>query len=308
MKIFFTGGTGFVGAYLTRRLAQQGHEITILTRSSGAQGRSSGEISFVTGDPLKPGNWQQMLFDHDAIINLAGGSIFRRWTKKARKTIRDSRILVTRHVVDALTDDSLEAKTRVLISASAVGYYGSSHKDDEIDESSPSGNDFLAELARDWESEACKGESAGLRVVTTRFGVVLGRNGGALKQMLPAFRKGLGSPLGSGKQWFPWIHEEDLFNIMTFLLNKDTLSGPVNCTAPNPVTNREMSKSLAKTLHRPLLPSVPGFVIKTALGEFGNVLLKGQRVIPKRLLENGFSFSFPTLPEALDDLLAKSRK
>jgi uncharacterized protein (TIGR01777 family) len=304
MRIFFTGGTGFVGTYLTEGLAKWGHEITILTRSKVKSRKMPPGCSFLQGDPKEPGIWQEELLEHDAVINLAGASIFKRWSRRARKIIRDSRVLTTRSVVEALAKG--DGKGKVLVSTSAVGYYGSRDDDVILDENSPPGNDFLADLGCEWESEARRAEEFGVRVALARFGIVLGRTGGALKQMLPVFRKGLGSPLGSGKQWFPWIHEADLLNIMVFLLEKEHLSGPVNCTAPNAVTNREMSRTLARVLHRPLMPSVPGFLIKTVLGEFGNVILKGQRVIPKRLLDEGFSFQFPTLPEALKDLLQRS--
>jgi uncharacterized protein (TIGR01777 family) len=185
-----------------------------------------------------------------------------------------------------------------------VGYYGF-HGDEALDEAGYPGHDFLAELATDWEASAREAEAHGARVVLCRFGIVLGRRGGALGQMLPFFRKYMGSPLGHGKQWFSWIHEADLVKIPLFLIEKKDLTGPVNCTAPHPVTNRELTRVLGEVLDRPtFLPPVPGFVIKLIMGEFGSVLLKGQRVLPGRLLEAGFQFQFPHLREALQDLLA----
>lgn len=303
MKIFFTGGTGFVGTYLSRNLALKGHQITILTRSSEKKQPPPSGISFFEGDPNKPGNWYQNLLEHDAVINLAGASIFTRWSDKTRKIIRESRLVTTRNIVDALAEGAKDGKTRVLINTSAVGYYGGRDDDVVLDESSPPGHDFLAELSKAWEAEAQRAEQFGVRVARTRFGIVLGRNGGALEQMASAFRKWLGSPLGSGKQWFSWIHEEDLLNIMEFLLENQRLSGPVNCTAPHPVRNRELSEILADVLRKPLMPAVPAFLIRTVLGEFGNVILKGQRALPKRLLDEGFSFKFAQLRPALEDLL-----
>ena len=300
MKIFFTGGTGFVGSYWVPRLAEEGHEITVLTRSRrGPSGRP--EVRFLQGDPLRPGEWQKEAAGHEAVINLAGSSIFTRWTRRARRMIRDSRIEATRRVVEALSRE--EASCRVLLSASAVGYYGGREDDLILDEDGPAGNDFLAELARDWEAEALKAETSSVRVAIVRLGIVLGRNGGALQQMAPIFRKCLGSPLGNGDQWLPWIHEDDFYRMGRFALETDGLSGPFNATAPHPARNREFSKTLASVVHRPLLPSVPGFLIRTVLGEFGDVLLKGQRAVPKRFSEHGFRFGFPELQPALEDLL-----
>jgi len=169
---------------------------------------------------------------------------------------------------------------------------------------SPGGNDFLASITREWEAAALEAERHGIRVLLCRFGIVLGSRGGALNQMVPLFKKGLGSPLGSGKQWFSWIHEQDLVNVYLFLLEQKNISGPINCTAPQPIRNREFTKTLGKTLGRPtFMPAVPGFVIKLKMGEFGSVLLNGQKVLPKRLLDMGFSFQFSNIDEALEDLL-----
>jgi hypothetical protein len=301
MKIFFTGGTGFVGSHISHFLARRGHEVTILSRSA-SRGADKPGLRFVQGDSMKPGPWQEFVAGHDAVVNLAGASIFTPWTSRARRMIVDSRVLTTRNVVDAMTG---APEGKVLVSTSAVGYYGGRLDDTVLDEESPPGNDFLSELGIQWEAEALRARERGVRVAICRFGIVMGRNGGALAKMAPAFKRFLGSPLGSGRQWFPWIHEEDLAEIMAFVLGNPDLSGPVNCVAPNPVRNREMTEILARVLHRPLiLPSVPGFVLKAAMGDFGDVLLKGQRVIPRRLQEAGFLFRFPTFQEALEDLLA----
>lgn len=301
MKIFLTGGTGFVGSHLTTFLVGRGHEITILSRS-GSRGAGKPGVAFVQGDSMHPGPWQESLAQHDAVINLAGSSIFTPWTAKARRMIMDSRILTTRHVVDALSGAS---DGKVLISTSAVGYYGGQLDDRILDEDSPPGDDFLAEVGVQWEAEALRAADFGVRVAICRIGIVMGRGGGALDKMVPAFKRFVGSPLGSGKQWFPWIHLQDLIDIMAFLLQHPDISGPVNCVAPNPVRNKEMTEILANVLHRPLImPSVPSFVLRTILGDFGDVLLKGQRVIPRALQEAGFRFRFPTFREAMNDLLA----
>lgn len=301
MKIFMTGGTGFVGSYLTKMFTENGHEVTVLTRSARKGGELPSGVFFLEGDPKQTGVWQEKVAEHDAVINLAGTSIFTVWTAKNRQKILESRVQTTRSIVDALAKAS--AKDLTLISASAVGYYGGRTDDKVLDEESPPGDDFLTEVSLKWEAEAKKAEDLGARVVITRFGIVLGKDGGALSKMLPPFKKCLGSPLGSGKQWFSWIHEQDLAAIMLFLLDNKVITGPVNCTAPEPVTNKELTKTLSNVLGCPaFMPSVPGFVLKALLGEFGDVVLKGQRVVPKKLLQEGFKFQFPTLREALLDL------
>jgi len=301
MKVFITGGTGFVGGNLTQRLIQLGHEVTVITRSAEKSRTLLPGASFVEGNPTSSGLWQEAAPKHDVIINLAGRSIFTYWTGKARREIIDSRVSITRNIVDALQG---APERTLLISASAIGYYGSWQDDRTLDESSPPGDDFLAEVGKRWEAEARRAEQSGIRVVRCRFGIILGKNGGAIEKMIPAFRYCLGSPLGSGKQWFSWIHLEDILGIMVFLMENKKLAGAVNATAPHPVRNRELTETLAKVLRRPLiLPAVPGFLLRTALGEFGNVLLEGQRVVPKRLLEAGYRFRFATLEEALRDII-----
>jgi len=301
MRVFITGGTGFVGRNLVRRLVDLGHEVTVITRSAATSRTLSPGVSLVEGNPSIPGPWQESVPGHEVIINLAGRSIFTLWTRKARREIIDSRVLITRNVVDALQSAQ---KGTLLISTSAVGYYGSTKDDRELHESSPPGDGFLAEVGKVWEAEARRAEQFGVRAVICRFGVVLGRNGGALEQMVPAFRYWLGSPLGSGKQWFSWIHLDDILGIMGFLMENKELSGAINATAPHPVRNKELTETLAKVLRRPLiLPAVPGFLLGILLGEFGSVLLEGQRVIPRRLLDAGYRFRFATLEDALQDLV-----
>jgi uncharacterized protein len=301
MKVFITGGTGFVGSTLTRELTRLGHEVTLLTRSAPKDRLPPPGAGFLVGDPNQPGPWQRAAAQCEVIINLVGSSIFTYWSASAKQRIRDSRIGTTHHLVDAL--EARRGQDTLLISTSAVGYYGGREDDRMLDEDSPPGNDFLARLSQDWEAEARRAESFGVRVACCRFGIVLGKRGGALAQMLPAFRYWLGSELGSGRQWFSWIHEQDLVDSVLFLIGRPGISGPVNATAPFAVRNRELTRVLAKTLRKPLvLPAAPGFVIRMVLGEFGDVLLKGQRVYPKRLLSEGFEFRFPALPEALADL------
>ncbi len=301
MKILITGGTGFVGGQLTSRLIQEGHEVTILTRSlKGAKEAPSG-ISYLEGDPTKKGPWQGAIQNHDAVINLAGASIFSKWTAEHKKAIRESRVNTTRNIVEGIPSRSERPFT--LFSTSAVGYYGFCG-DEELTEESPPGNDFLAHIAVEWEGEALKAREKGARVVITRFGIVLGEKGGALGQMIPLFKKYIGGPIGSGKQWFSWVHIKDLAEAFAFLLKHPEISGPVNLCSPNPVRNRELARSLGKALHRPSFMPAPGFMIKLVLGEFGSVILEGQRVIPKKLLERGFVFRYADIDKALQSIVA----
>jgi uncharacterized protein (TIGR01777 family) len=302
MKILITGGTGFVGTQLTSRLVQDGHEVTILTRSlKGAKGSSPG-ISYLEGDPTKKGPWQEAIKNHDAIINLAGASIFSKWTDEHKKAIRESRVSTTQNIVEGIPSDP--SKKMTLFSTSAVGYYGF-HGDEELVEESPPGNDFLARIATEWEGEALKAKEKGAWVVITRFGIVLGEKGGALSQMIPLFKKYIGGPIGSGRQWFSWVHIKDLAGAFAFLIKHPEISGPVNACSPNPVRNRDLAKALGKALHRPSFIRAPGFMVKFVLGEFGSVILEGQRVIPRRLLESGFVFQSPDIEKALQSIVGQ---
>jgi uncharacterized protein (TIGR01777 family) len=301
MRILITGGTGFVGSGLTLAFTQPGHHVTVLTRGGIRHDRPLPEgASYLQGDPAEEGKWQDAVPGHEVVVNLAGSSIFRRWSDRTKESIRGSRMSTTQNIVKALSGS--RGETRILFSTSAVGYYGP-HGEEELNEESPPGDDFLARLALDWERAATRAEEYGVRVVLMRFGIVLGRDGGALKQMIPWFKWGLGSPMGTGKQWFSWIHETDLSRIYLFLVEREDVSGPINCTSPRPLRNEELTAALGKALGRPtFLPAVPGWVLKMMLGEFGSVLLTGQKVLPKKLQELGFHFLYPGMDEALQDL------
>ncbi|HTZ38841.1 MAG TPA: TIGR01777 family oxidoreductase [Syntrophales bacterium] len=303
MKILITGGTGFVGTTLTRELTAKGHSVTILMRKvEMGKALPAGAVA-LEGDPTVRGAWQEQVPEHEAFINLAGSSIFTRWTEEAKRAIRESRLLTTKHLVEALA--SRRGKETHLFSTSAVGYYGF-HADEKLIEESPPGTDFLATLAREWEAEAVKVKEHGARVVLCRFGIVMGRNGGMLGEIVPVFRMFLGANLGSGDQWLSWIHEKDLARIFLYLLDNRALEGPINCTAPEPVRNRDLTETLGRVLRVPtFLPPVPGFILRMMKGEFGSVILKGQRVLPQRLLSAGFQFQYPTLEEALTEILRK---
>jgi len=300
MNVFITGGTGFVGRTLTGSLIQKGYSAYVLTRNPAKRSLFQG-VSVVEGDPTKSGPWQEIVKECDAVFNLAGSSIFGRWTQANKQNILDSRISTTRNIVDALSQKN--PSDTHLLNASAIGYYGY-HQDEILDESEPPGTDFLASVAEQWESEARKAEAFGARVVLCRFGIILGQKGGALEKFLPLFKYGLGSRLGRGKQWFSWIHEQDLANILLHLLSTEDFKGPVNCTAPHPVRNREMTDILGSVLKRPtVLPPVPGFILKVALGEFAENLLNGQRVVPAKLAARSFRFLYPDIRKALENLL-----
>jgi uncharacterized protein len=296
MKILITGGTGFVGSYLTRQLLQDGHEVTVIGRSS-VPAVSSGGFHAISADTTQKGSWQHALKDVDAVINLAGMSIFQRWTRAYKQQIYDSRILTTRHVVEGMTGE----RPQILISTSAVGYYGS-RGDDILTEAEPCGRDFLSRLGKDWEHEAFAAEKKNVRVVAARFGVVMGRSGGALKQMITPFKWGVGGPMGSGRQWFSWIHIADLLAGLMFMLENATIQGAVNLCSPNPVTSGELARTLGAVLGRPAVLPAPSFALRLILGEFAETLLASQRVIPEKLIASGFVFRFPELKDALTDL------
>jgi hypothetical protein len=300
MRAFITGSNGFVGSNLIRHLCKEGHEVTALVRSKAGARAFPAEVSVVTGRSTEPGTWQEAVPGHDLLINLAGASIFKRWNAAYKQLLRDSRILTTRNLVESIPDGAAVT----LLSTSAVGYYGFTG-DEELDETSPEGNDFLATLARDWESEARKAKEKGARVATTRFGVVLGKDGGALGQMIMPFRFFAGGPLGAGRQWFSWIHIRDLCRAALFVALTPDIRGPVNFTAPAPVRNRDLATAIGRALNRPSFMPAPGFMISLLMGEFGDVILKGQRVVPRVLQQHGFDFDFPTIQDALDNLLRR---
>jgi uncharacterized protein (TIGR01777 family) len=298
MKVLITGGLGFVGTQLSIRLLDTGAQITVVDHSPGPKPHTPKSVDYISADTTLKGPWQKEIANHDAIINLAGATIFRRWTQQSKTLMHESRVLTTRNVVEGIP----QGKEMVLCSTSAVGYYGF-RDDEEIAEEGPPGNDFLARLCVDWEKEALAATDKGARVVVPRLGIVLGKTGGALGQMIPAFKMFVGGPLGSGDQWFSWIHMEDLISAILFAIEQKDLEGPINLCSPNPVRNKNLAQSLGTVLRRPSLLKAPGFMIRAMLGEFGNVLLNGQRVLPRKLLKNGFVFQYPEIEKALREVI-----
>lgn len=300
MRVFITGGTGFVGTNLTRFLVDKGHEVTVLARKEPTDKPFGPEVRYLAADGTRPGTWQESVAGHDVLVNLAGVSIFKRWDDAYKKLLRDSRILTTRNLVDAIPEGSAEKV--LLISTSAVGYYGMT-ADEELSEDSLPGSDFLALLAQDWEAEALKAQARGTRVAITRFGVVFGQDAGALPQMALPFRFFVGGPVGNGRQWVSWIHIEDLCRAMGFVMETESMRGPINFTASEPVRNRDLSRAIGRALRRPSFMPAPALMIKLVLGEFGSVILEGQRVIPAVLQHSGFRFKYPRVEAAVEDLL-----
>ncbi len=302
MKVFLIGGTGFIGRIVVSSYIQKGYKVTLLVSSNKKIGVCNRNLEVISGDPALPGEWQKNMGTHDIVINLGGTSIFQRWNKRIKEQIYTSRIITTRNIVEGLKTYNKQIKH--FFNASGVGYYGY-NQEAVFDEKSPPGNSFLAMVARDWEHEALNAQSLGVRTVLCRFGIVMGREGGALKNMLPLFKNYCGGTWGNGNQWFSWIHETDLINGIDFLLGHKSIEGPVNFTSPHPVQNRELVESMKEVLQRKsIIPAIPGFFIKGLLGEFSEVFLKGQRAIPAKLVENGYEFFFSDLKECLTDLLS----
>ena len=298
MKIFIAGGAGFIGKHLSDFLLNRGHQVTAVGTRPDQNLINHKNFNYISADTTRKGPWQAELKDVDAAVNLAGRSIFKRWSKKYKALIYDSRILTTRHLVDALPTH----KDISLISASGAGYYGD-RGDDILTENDANGSDFLATVCQDWEDEAFQAEKKGIRVVSTRFGVVLGKNGGAMEKMESAFRFFVGGPIGSGMQWFPWIHLKDLISAMIFVLEHQNVKGPFNFCSPHPVRNGDLAKTMGRVLNRPFVMPAPAFVMRLVLGEFAGTLLGSQRAIPEKLLSSGFSFQYTDIGGAIRNIV-----
>ncbi len=299
MKITLTGATGLIGSRLVRALKARGDEVSVLSRNP-ARAREALGVEAVEWDPMASPAPADALAGRDAVVHLAGENVAQRWSDAAKRAIRESREIGTRNLVAGLRD--AEPRPGVLVASSAVGYYGK-HGDERVGEDTPPGDDFLAEVCVVWEREAAAARDLGLRVAHIRTGVVLDAGGGALAKMLPFFKLGVGGPVAGGRQYLPWIHADDVVGLYLAAVDGHDWDGPVNGTAPEPVTNAEFSKALGKALHRPAFAPVPGFAVALLYGDMAEIVTEGQRAVPNRAEALGYGFAHPDLDEALRDAL-----
>ncbi|MBD2354143.1 TIGR01777 family protein [Tolypothrix sp. FACHB-123] len=305
MKVAITGATGFVGSRLVQRLHQEGHRVLVLTRNASfAQklfpAQAFPNLEIVVYQPIASGSWQDTIAGCDGVVNLAGEPIAEeRWTTEHKQKILNSRKLGTQTIVEAIVKANPQPK--VLVNASAIGFYGTSETA-TFDETSQSGNDFLAEVCQAWEAEANKVKDAGVRLVILRLGIVLGM-GGALAKMITPFKLFAGGPIGSGRQWFSWIHLDDLVNLIVQALTNSDLKGVYNATAPQPVRMTDLSQTMGQIMNRPSWLPVPSFALEALLGDGAKVVLEGQEVLPKRTMAAGFEYQYPNLRAALSQIL-----
>jgi len=303
-EIIITGATGLIGRKLCSKLLEQGNEITIFTRNPEAAKKvAKGATKYVRWNYHKPEEWKDYLNETDSVIHLAGSNLgAKRWNYEFKKELFNSRIDSTKQLVNTIK--TCENKPKSFITASAVGYYGDRGDEVLIEKSNP-GKDFLSNLCYEWEKEAEKIEDQNVRRVSLRIGLTLSNEGGVLKKFLPPFKIFLGGPLGNGKQWFPWIHIEDLINILIHTIKTESLQGPLNAASPGIVRMNDFATSLGKVLHRPSIFQVPKFILKIAVGEFADAIVSGQKVSVTKLLNSGYEFKFENLEESLRDLLKK---
>jgi uncharacterized protein (TIGR01777 family) len=304
MKIAITGATGFVGSRLVEKLTASGQQILVLTRNPERArllfpAAKFPNLEIVGCQTTKSGVWQQAISGCDAVVNFAGEPIAERWSAESKKAILESRQLGTRNIVEAISQAS--AKPSVLVNASAIGYYGTSETA-AFDENSPPGSDFLAQVCQAWEAEAAKVRELGVRLAILRLGIVLGQ-GGALARMIPPFKLFAGGPLGNGKQWFSWIHLDDVVNLIWEILQHPEFEGTFNATTPNPVRMNEFCQALGEVLNRPSWLPVPNFALELLLGESAKVVLEGQQVLPARLQAAGFQYQYSNLKQALTEIV-----
>lgn len=305
MRIAVTGATGTIGRRVVELLLERGDEVTALSRDEARVRETLGERvrAAVWQDPESQVAPVQVLAGRDAVIHLAGAPVAQRWSDEARRRIRDSRVLGTRNLVQALRD--ADPAPAVLVSQSASGYYGPRGAEPVDESAPPARGDFLAEVVVAWEAEARRAEELGVRVVTPRTGVVLSPTGGALEKMLPPFKLGVGGPVAGGRQYVPWVHLDDVAAAILFCVDNESARGALNLSAPDPVTNAELSRALGRVLRRPAVLPVPAFALRLLYGEMASIVTTGARVVPRRLQELGYRFRFPQLEPALRDVLAR---
>lgn len=300
-RVAITGATGLIGPQLLEALRSEGSEVTVLTRDPDrAREKLGKDIEAVRWDLMGEAAPAEALAGRDAVIHLAGEPVAQRWNEKVKQAIRDSRVTGTRNLIEGLR--GAEPRPRMLLSSSAIGYYGP-HGEEPLDEEAPPGRDFLAQVCLEWEAEANRASELGMRVAQLRTGVVLDSSGGALGKMLPPFRLGVGGPVAGGRQYISWIHTADLVGMMLAALHDERWSGPLNGTAPEPVSNRNFSTALGRVLHRPALLPVPGFALGLLYGEMAEIVTGGARVVPAKPLVLGYEFLHPQLDEALRSAL-----
>jgi uncharacterized protein len=300
MRVAVTGATGTIGRALVGELRGRGDEVTAVSRDPERAAASLGVPAEGWPAPAAEPAPAAALSGRDAVVHLIGETIAQRWSDEAKREIRESRVLGTRNLVAALRALPDSERPRVLVSQSGAGVYGA-RADERLDEGAPAGDDFVARMVVDWEAEASAARELGLRVVLTRTGPVLSE-GGALAKMLPFFKLGLGGPVAGGRQYFPWVHLDDVVGAMLFALDTEAASGALNVTAPEPVTNRDFSRALGRVLHRPAFAPVPALALKTLYGEMAMIVTTGQRAVPARLAELGYAFRRPELEDALSDV------
>lgn len=305
MKVAITGATGLVGSRLVEKLNAENHQILVLTRNPDKAKKvfpnsAFPNVEIVQYNPKESGDWQKVISGCDGVINLAGAPIAERWSPQYKEEILSSRQTVTQKIVEAIKQ--AEVKPQVLVSASAIGYYGTSETA-TFDENSANGDDFLAEVCKTWEAEAKKVTEAGVRLVIPRIGIVLA-NGGAMGKMIGPFQMFAGGPIGSGRQWFSWVHRDDLVNLIVEALKRPDMEGVFNATAPNPVRMAQFCQTLGEVMNRPSWLPVPDFVLELLLGDGAKVVLEGQQVLPKQTQAANFKYQYPQLKPAIQEILS----
>ena len=304
MKVIVAGGSGLIGRALCTELVQDGHTVVVLSRNPQKVKRLEASIQVVQWDGQTAHGWGNHANSADAIVNLAGmGIADGRWSTSRKEAILSSRVNAGQAVVQAI--ETATTKPKVLIQASAVGYYGGNRADQKLTEDAGPGSDFLSSVCLEWESSTAAVEAMGVRRPVIRTGIVLSTQGGAWPKIKLPFTFFAGGPLGSGRQWYPWIHMNDEVRAIQFLLQKETAIGAFNLSAPEPQRNKEMAKTIGKVMRRPGFMPAPAFALQTILGEMATILLEGQRAVPKKLIDSGFSFNFPTLEDAVHELIGK---